>query len=295
MTDQVEVTICPLCGAGASDLFDRRLFHGEPVTNRLCQGCGFVFQSPRMTQERLDQFYMREYRQLYQGDAGPVTKDLDAQTARGAHLLAFLQSHGVMRLSRHLDIGASAGLLLKAIRSGYQCESVGVEPGLAYREASQKAGLQVYPRLEDLPERGKNCFDLVSLIHVLEHLPDPVGTLSQLRQDRLVQGGWLLIEVPNLYCHDCFEVAHLASFSRHSLTQTLSKAGYHVRVISMHGRPRSNLLPLYITALAQPMSGSELAGPFQVKPERGVGVKRRLGLAGRRIVERLLPKLAWLP
>jgi SAM-dependent methyltransferase len=295
--DHVEVTICPLCGASESDVFDRRLFHDEPVTNRICKKCGFVFQSPRMTQARLDQFYVREYRQLYQGDAGPVPKDLIAQSARAANLLAFLRSHGVTHLSRHLDIGASAGLLLQAIRSDYRCESVGVEPGLAYRELSQKAGLKVYPHLEDMPTEGESCFDLVSLVHVLEHMPDPVWVLAQLRQDWLAEGGWLLVEVPNLYCHDCFEVAHLASFSQHTLTQVLNKAGYHLLVVSKHGQPRSRLLPLYITLLAQPMTENELAAQADVRPDPvgGVRFKRRLGLARRRVVERLLPNLAWLP
>jgi len=276
-------------------LFDRRLFHEELVINRICKKCGFVFQSPRMTQARLDQFYVREYRQLYQGDAGPVPKDLLAQSARAANLVAFLKSHGVMQLSRHLDIGASAGLLLQAVRAGYRCESVGVEPGLAYREVSQKAGLKIYPGLEDLPKEGANCFDLVSLAHVLEHMPDPVWTLAYLRQDCLSEGGWLLVEVPNLYCHDCFEVAHLTSFSQHSLTQILRKAGYRLLAVSRHGRPRSKLLPLYITVLAKPMSESELAVESKVKPEPAVRLKRRLGLARRRVVERLLPNLAWLP
>ena len=293
--DVVEVNVCPLCGAGESDLFDRRLFHNEPVTNRICKKCSFVFQSPRMSQERLDQFYIREYRQLYQGDAGPVQKDLAAQSARAANLLAFLRSHEVTRLSRHLDIGASAGLLLQAVRSGYGCESVGVEPGLAYRESSQKAGLKVYPRLEDLPREGESCFDLVSLVHVLEHMPDPVGVLAHLRQDWLAAGGWLLVEVPDLYCHDCFEVAHLVSFSQHTLAQVLHKAGYRLLALRKHGQPRSRLLPLYITVLAQPMSEGELADRLEVEPESAVRLKRRWGLARRRVIERLLPNLAWLP
>ena len=188
-----------------------------------------------------------------------------------------------------------AGLLLQAIKSGYQCEAVGIEPGQAYREASQKAGLQVYSHLEDLFHDDESCFDLISLIHVLEHLPDPVATLTQLRKEWLSQGGWLLLEVPNLYCHDSFEVAHLVSFSQHTLTQTLHRAGFRVLVASKHGQPRSRLLPLYITVLAQPVAESELAAGAAVIPERGVRLKRSLGLAGRRVVERLLPKLAWLP
>jgi SAM-dependent methyltransferase len=186
-------------------------------------------------------------------------------------------------------------LLLQAVRSGYGCESVGVEPGLAYREASQKAGVKVYPRLEDLPREGEGRFDLVSLIHVLEHMPDPVGVLAHLRQDWLAPGGWLLVEVPDLYCHDCFEVAHLASFSSHTLAQVLRKAGYRLLAVRKHGQPRSRILPLYMTLLAQPLPKDETSAFAAVKPESSVRLKRRCGLARRQVLERLLPTLAWQP
>jgi hypothetical protein len=131
------------------------------------------------------------------------------------------------------------------------------------------------------------------MIHVLEHLPDPVATLRSLRQERLAPTGWLLVEVPNLYAHDCFEVAHLSSFSAHTLRQMLQKSGYSLVTLQQHGRPRSRVLPLYLTALARPVAEPEHAGI--VKPENEVVVKRRMGMLRRRFWERVAPGLAWLP
>ena len=130
---------------------------------------------------------------------------------------------------------------------------VGIEPGDAYRQEDQRRGLDVYASLEGLKQSGQYPCDLVSLIHVLEHLPNPVLYLVQLRQELLKPNGWLLLEVPNLYAHDCFEVAHLASFSAHTLVQTLKQAGFEIVALRQHGAPRSRLLPLYITVLARPL------------------------------------------
>ena len=64
----------PLCAKNNNKLFDQRAFRGERVANRLCLTCGLVFQSPRMTEDELETFYEREYRQLYQGSEGLIRK-----------------------------------------------------------------------------------------------------------------------------------------------------------------------------------------------------------------------------
>lgn len=292
MSSMIDVVICPLCGEAAhSHPFDQRSFQGLPVTNRECARCGLVYQSPRMSEAALAEFYEAEYRRLYQGSAGPNPKDLSIQRARAASLLAFTRRY-VPGLARHLDIGCSAGLLLEAFRAAYGCQPAGVEPGTAYREYARSQGLEVWASLDELKAAGETGFDLVSLGHVLEHLPDPVGYLAALRTGLLKPGGSLLVEVPNLFAHDSFEVAHLVSYSPHTLAQTLQKAGYEIIALDAHGRPRSEVLPLYLTVLARPAARP---AAFQVTPETGVARKRRWGMLRRRLLTRLMPRRAWLP
>jgi len=96
--------------------------------------------------------------------------------------------------------------------------------------------------------------------------------------------------VPNLYAHDCFEVAHQVSFSSHTITQVVKKAGYRVVQLRAHGRPRSQLIPLYLTLLAQP----DEKVPYVLEPDRLVHTKRQVGLLYRRVVTRLFPNQAWI-
>jgi SAM-dependent methyltransferase len=243
-----------------------------------------------MTEAESAAFYGDEYRLLYEGSAGPTPRNVAAQRARAEALGAFAQAH-IRTVKRHLDIGCSMGILLQGFQGIYHCQSVGVEPGEVHRNDALKEGLTVYSTLDNLEKHEKNRFDLLSMAHVLEHLPDPVGYLLHLRDTLLDPAGWLLLEVPNLYAHDSFETAHLVSYGAHTLTQTLEKAGFDVVRLEKHGRPRSDLLPLYITLLARPVP--ETRRNLNLLPEKRVALKRRLGMLRRRVVEHLFPHQAW--
>jgi 2-polyprenyl-3-methyl-5-hydroxy-6-metoxy-1,4-benzoquinol methylase len=280
---------CPLCGSASSALFDQREFRGYQVSNRFCQGCGMVYQSPRMTEVETKAFYESEYRMLYQGQEGPNPKDLVVQAARAQVAVDFVARH-VTSSFRILDIGCSTGILLQQFQTHFQAQSIGVEPGKEYRQYAQSLGMEVFSSLEELQLAGLSPFNLVCMMHVLEHLPNPLEYLQNLREKHLEPDGWLLLEVPNLYAHECFEVAHLLSFSAHTLAQVVQKAGYRVVQLRAHGLPRSQLIPLYLTLLAQPVSNPN----YLFKPEHLVRTQRQVGFFRRRIAERLFPKRAWL-
>lgn len=298
-----EATHCPLCHSAESRLFDHRVFRKQPVTNRICTACGLVFQSPRLAEAELEGFYAREYRQLYQGEEGPTPKDLAIQEKRAVSLLAFYRKYSGNdlvpgqdgRIIRHLDIGCSAGILLQRFQGALGTHPTGVEPGTAYREYARQQDLTVYTSLHELQEANERPFDLVSMIHVLEHLSDPATYLVDLRETYLTDSGTLLLEVPNLYAHDCFEVAHLVSFSAHTLSQMVLRAGYEILAVHKHGWPRSHLLPLYMTMLARPALMDSPHRTVHLRREKNVALKRRVGMLQRRILQKLSPHRAWLP
>jgi 2-polyprenyl-3-methyl-5-hydroxy-6-metoxy-1,4-benzoquinol methylase len=245
-----------------------------------------------MTGDESAAFYAEEYRLLYEGSAEPTSRNLSDQRGRAESLYSFSCS-SITTIKQHLDIGCSVGLFLHRFQDGYHCRSVGIEPNDAHRAHAQKDGLPVYATIGELENHEKDRFDLISMVHVLEHLPDPVGYLVHLRESLLAPDGWLLLEVPNLYAHDSFEIAHLVSYSLHTLRQVLEKSEFEVMKLEQHGRPRSRILPLYISMLARPASVSQPA--FILQPEKLVAFKRQSGMLRRRILERLLPRQAWTP
>ena len=289
----VAVGACPLCLSTQAEPFEIISEGSKTVSYRLCADCGLIYQSPRMSDAALQQYYQAEYVAQHQQATGVSEKELRVQTGRARNLVRLLRPQAES-VTRHLDIGCSAGLLLEAVGGVYGCESVGVEPAEVYRNYCAARGLSVLPDLDRLAETGNDRFDLVSLAHVLEHLADPVGYLVELKNRWLRPGARLLVEVPNLFGHTSLETPHLMCFHSGTLRKTLAVAGYHVLNLVRHGEPRSRLIPLYLTAIAEP-AAAVVSRESVRSGAGGVRRRRRAGMAWHRLATRLAPRWAWLP
>ncbi|MEW6566796.1 MAG: class I SAM-dependent methyltransferase [Chloroflexota bacterium] len=238
-----------------------------------------------MTETALAEFYRGEYRRVIQGQEAPTQKDTWAQIGRARHLLSFVETR-IPKVRAHLDIGAALGELLMVFKQRYGCRSVGIEPSQAYRLEAQARGLRVVRNLTDLRPEADGPFDLITLAHVLEHLPDPIRYLRSLREGWLSPDGHLLVETPSLYGHPCLEMAHTVAFSPATLVAALQASGLEPEQTRSHGRPYSRLLRLFVTVLARPVGA---------RPPRGIGrtspsmilLRRRIGMMALRSARRL--------
>ncbi len=284
---------CLLCGENNNHEFARVNSFGYPLIYYQCDVCGLIFQPPGTSEAADPQFYTETYRKIYQSNPEPTPKDLWVQEKRALTLLSFLKAVGSETPQRVLDIGASTGVLLKAFQYAYGSEVLGVEPSDAYREYAKRQGIRMVSSVEELIRSKPEKFNLISIIHVLEHLPNPVEVLRSIRQELLKENGILLVEVPNFYAHESYELAHLACYTPHTLQQVLRQAGYHVFFFQRHGFPRSDVLNLYLTLMAQPLS-ADATIPSLTKDSL-VKIKRETSQFYRRAVERIFPKRAWEP
>lgn len=283
---------CLLCGSTNAKIFKQMEYLGFPVVYYQCQECGLIFQSASESRASDGEFYRRTYRKLYQENEQPTEKDLWVQTQRAEKLIGLILSQTESPPRRVLDIGASTGVFLKTCQEVFNAEVVGVEPGDAYRRFAENQGLTMYSFLEKLIEVTPAKFDLVSMIHVLEHLPDPLGFLKEVRNELLVPNGFLLLEVPNFYAHESYELAHLSCFTPHTFQEIIKRAGFQVLSYTRSGQPRSALLNLYLTIIAKPLLGDSPISP--IKQDRFVLLKRQIGFLYRRVVQKVFPDKAWL-
>jgi len=276
--ESTSVASCPLCG-GDPSLFQPFASHAAGtvvIRYMLCGRCSLVFQSPRPTQPALDRLYQHEYRKRSHSQELDPRKDRWVQERRARNLAAVVRRYH-LQLRRHLDVGSSMGILLAAFSREFGSEGFGVEPGVSDRAEATAAGQQVVASMELLPRQAAGTFDLVTLSHVLEHLPDPVGTLRLIRQEWLAAEGLVLIETPDLYSHPSFELGHLVAFSDQTLRGALSAAGFEVVELHRHGKPYSRLLPLFLLAVAR-ASPTPAGAPLR-RPRPGwIRFRRWLGL-----------------
>ena len=127
-----------------------------------------------------------------------------------------------------LDIGAGTGEFLKvASQSGWKI--YGAEPNEKARSISKQKGVEL---TELFTEYSNKQFDVITLWHVLEHMPDLKNTTQQIEK-LLKPGGTLLIAVPNYKSFDAkyykefwaaYDVPrHLWHFSKESMQRLFSE------------------------------------------------------------------------
>lgn len=138
-----------------------------------------------------------------------------------------------------LDVGCGTGdFLLKAQNAGWKIH--GVEPDNGAREmAIKKAGESIFQNMEII-ESLQTKFDIITLWHVLEHLPNLEHQIKFLKS-LLHPNGVLIIAVPNFKSYDAqfykrfwaaYDVPrHLWHFSKTSLNKLAGRINMSVEKI----------------------------------------------------------------
>jgi 2-polyprenyl-3-methyl-5-hydroxy-6-metoxy-1,4-benzoquinol methylase len=130
-----------------------------------------------------------------------------------------------------LDVGCGTGdFLLTAKQNGWNVK--GIEPNPQAREIANSKTNNAVSNIESLLDLEKQSFDVITLWHVLEHLPN-LEEHIQLFQSLLKPNGRLVIAVPNFKSYDAtyyksfwaaYDVPrHLWHFSRTSISKLFSK------------------------------------------------------------------------
>jgi len=223
-----ELDHCPICrgDAGRPVLTCRdHTVSGEAFDIVACEDCGFRFTNPRPTPSALGRYYESEAYTPHQDRSQDL---IDAVYRWVRHYTLWSKRRLIAGLvddppGRLLDFGCGTGEFLARCQSqGWDAQGLDPDDG-ARTVAAQKHGLSVEPpkRLHDLPP---DRFDITTLWHVLEHVPDLDDTIQALRRT-LAPGGTLVVAVPNWSSLD----AHF--YGRHW-------AGYDVPRHLYHFRPR---------------------------------------------------------
>jgi SAM-dependent methyltransferase len=238
-----------------------------------CDACGAV-------QKIADATWFAEIKHIYgayqiyslsDGAEQVIFTDGVAQP-RSRTLVDFVVRHAKnAEAGKLIDIGCGNGAALRNFSGALpEWQLYGSELSGAAR-----ASLATLPNFVDLftgpIEWIGERFDMVTMIHSLEHMPDPLATLRGACQ-LLGEGGALFVEVPNVATSmfDLLVADHLLHFSPAHLGYLAARAGFSVDTLL------DDLLPKEITLLAR----------------RGDAVPQRPDpIASRRLVE---ANVAWL-
>lgn len=153
-----------------------------------CKRCGLIYISPQPRRELIiDGYSSAEDKQYVSQEKG--------------RLITFRNClKTVKQLSpsgRLLDIGAAAGMFVKAAKdAGY--EAYGVEPSAWMANfAKERYGVNVFPGVVEDAKFKDASFDIITMWDVLEHVPDPMSTLKEVKRI-LKPGGFLIVNYPRI-------------------------------------------------------------------------------------------------
>jgi 2-polyprenyl-3-methyl-5-hydroxy-6-metoxy-1,4-benzoquinol methylase len=241
------LTACNLCQSHEGTLVAVSDRHGQPLPVTCCASCGLAYVDPIPTRDELARFYAERYRLEYKQASRPRLKHI---YRAGKVALGRLRIAGLLAAppARVLDCGAGGGEFSYLLSSrGYRL--TGIEPNDGYREyARAEYRVDLRPGTLDDNEFRPAEFDLITIFHVLEHVPDPRAALQRLSA-WLKPGGHLYIEVPNALTDvsspaNLYHRAHLYYFAAAPLAALARQAGL-ATVLLDGGAQNANLTAIF--------------------------------------------------
>ena len=142
-----------------------------------CKSCGFMFVYPQPTKEELEEIYSENYFDEWGSkEAENALREIKMKTYRKQLLEIgkFQDFHTI------LDIGCGLGYSLdSAVEQGY--EITGVEFNEVIANEIRQRHEKIYTNLDEILAKNKK-YDVITLMEVLEHLPDLSKLFTELHQ-----------------------------------------------------------------------------------------------------------------
>lgn len=235
------LTNCPYCSsqriARVLTSKDYFLTSNEFNVDR-CYNCGITFTNPIPSDSEMPMYYQSNNYLSHGGKNSSLFYNVyKLVRAFSLKWKTKIVSEAIGEKGSIMDYGCGTGDFLQTCDGkGYQI--FGVEPSTKAREdATAKLGPVVASSLPSVSERN---FDLITLWHVLEHVPDIATTVATLKT-YLSLKGILLIAVPNHKSYDAKHYGqywaaydlprHLWHFDQTTMLTVLGKAGLQVKKI----------------------------------------------------------------
>jgi 2-polyprenyl-3-methyl-5-hydroxy-6-metoxy-1,4-benzoquinol methylase len=234
---------CPICGNGlARELFRFETLAFIPGRVVRCLNCETVYKIPLDLERPLSSYYD----DCYAGHEYWEQEEAAVPTFRKILGIIAAQAGDVGR--KLLDVGCGPGTFLSvAQEAGFSVTGVELNPTLAAKARSRTNAEVVAGEFMSAELNGRQ-FGVITILDLIEHLPDPVAALDRCRA-LLEPGGCVALYTPNhgglivrvaRACYrvspkrfgrpvaEIFDCSHVVFFDKRSLKAAVTRAGLEV-------------------------------------------------------------------
>ena len=221
---------CYICGSSEIEDTGYSLRDDETIKVLRCKRCSLVFLS---SFEHINKDFYKDGKM----HSGNFDHKRWLEASYDDDRRRFLMLKKIIKGKKLLDFGCGAGGFLMMAKD-YASKVAGVEKQDALRALFNEKNMDIF----DNPDEIHDKFDVITMFHVLEHLPDPKSVIKELL-NKLKDDGKLIIEVPNeddalLSLYACKKFAdfthwscHLYSFNRKTLKKLLEDTRIEINYI----------------------------------------------------------------
>lgn len=197
-----KITKCPLCKSKDIKnliICEDHLVSGESFAINVCGTCTFKFTNPRPENEELHKYYQSEHYISHTSKANSLRHILYILVRNYTLKNKLKLVNSLSKKGSILDVGCGTGDFLKTCSSA-NWKIQGIEQDLKAREKAEKLlGIKLITDLLDC--KDENEYQIITLWHVLEHLPELNKTINHLEK-LLAKQGRLIFALPNVDSYD---------------------------------------------------------------------------------------------
>ena len=227
----------------------------------VCKSCGAVQKAlTKGWYEEVSQIYAAysNYSQAEGNEQLSFNAKTGANSSRSSSIIYWLKNQTSIPESGFLlDIGCGNGSFLREFQKTFpRWQMIGAELDDRNRQTVESIPGVLTLHTSPLTELNQR-FDLIVMVHALEHIPNPIEFLSGLK-DLLTPSGRLLVEVPDLSTSpfDILIVDHCTHYSHELLLGVMELAGFKIVISDV------DCVPKELTLIAEVSTNAMICSKF---------------------------------
>ena len=232
-----------------SDSLDKKI---NNYKNYICYNCGTIYHIPEINYKKLNNYYKNIYRKTNSAlDLGDKIIDLPIKFEwTNISFKRFYAFYDILKKNKKnniigqkiFDYGCYQGAFLYACKNILKTKVIGADyDANGLKLAKYFFNIKTHVINKSIFEK-KIKANIITLLHVFEHLTDPVQFLVKIKKNLLAKNGLIYIEIPNPCSNPLNDLTHLFLYSEETIKYIIQQCNYEILYFDKRASYKNNSL-----------------------------------------------------